>query len=622
MTLQSIEVKKLAHSTRNARRTNTGKAIDELKASILSHGLMQNLVVTDAGGGRFRVIAGGRRLEALRQLQDEGKLPADHAVNCQIVGDDRAAELSLAENTVRQAMHPADEFEAFAGLIDAGESASDIAGRFGVTARHVEQRLKLGRIVPELLAEYRADNLTLDALMAFAITDDHAKQLEIYRGLQPWQVDDASAIRSLLTGEMEEASCKLARFVGLDAYHAAGGASRSDLFGDSVYLEDTELLNRLAADKLEAVRKELEAEGWGWIEISPERDYNFTYRCRRIRPEPVDVPQALLDRQAEIEIELQALEDALGDDEDSDAYDRAIEQLEEVEDQIAAFATFDPQQMAHAGCYVSIDSDGALSIEKGLVRREDAKRLFADGVRRVKAKGDIPESLRRDLAAYRQQAAQVELATNRLAALDLLVFTAARGVLGHPASKPLDVTFNEQRPGVKEATEAAVLLETIRDTLPASWLDHETEAEQFQAFTALSDTQKLDLLAYCVAMTLKPQLATEHEDTAWEIALAITQADMARYWRPTRANYLGRITRDRLLAIGRELFGEQWSQARSRDKKGEIADALERAFAAPQTLACPREQRERLARWLPEGMAFGTTAADKPTPAATASKAA
>jgi ParB family chromosome partitioning protein len=184
------------------------------------------------------------------------------------------------------------------------------------------------------------------------------------------------------------------------------------------------------------------------------------------------------------------------------------------------------------------------------------------------------------------------------------------------------VAFRAQRPSVKEATEAEVLLETIRDDLPASWLDHETEAEQFQAFTALSETQKLDLLAYCVASTLKPQLATGHHGTAWETALALTNADMARYWRPTRANYLGRVTRDRLLAIGRELFGEQWSQARSRDKKGELADALERAFAAPQTLACPREQRERLARWLPDGMAFGAALADGRLPAVTSNKAA
>ena len=97
------------------------------------------------------MIAGGRRLEALRELQAEGKLPGDHAVPCQVASDEHALEMSLAENTVRLAMHPADEFEAFARLIDGGESVEQIAERFGVTARHVEQRLRLGKAAPELL---------------------------------------------------------------------------------------------------------------------------------------------------------------------------------------------------------------------------------------------------------------------------------------------------------------------------------------------------------------------------------------------------------------------------------------------------------------------------------------
>ena len=63
-----IEVKKLEKSPLNARRTAAKGAAEEMKASILAHGLMQNLVVTDAGDGTYRVIAGGRRLEAIREL--------------------------------------------------------------------------------------------------------------------------------------------------------------------------------------------------------------------------------------------------------------------------------------------------------------------------------------------------------------------------------------------------------------------------------------------------------------------------------------------------------------------------------------------------------------------------
>ena len=65
-------------------------------------------------------------------MQAEGKLPDDYAVPCQVVADEHALEISLAENTVRLAMHPADEFEAFARLAEAGQTAEQIAERFGV----------------------------------------------------------------------------------------------------------------------------------------------------------------------------------------------------------------------------------------------------------------------------------------------------------------------------------------------------------------------------------------------------------------------------------------------------------------------------------------------------------
>jgi ParB family chromosome partitioning protein len=109
-----------------------------------------------------------------------------------------------------------------------------------------------------------------------------------------------------------------------------------------------------------------------------------------------------------------------------------------------------------------------------------------------------------------------------------------------------------------------------------------------------------------------PQLSTGREGTAYELALSLTDADLAAYWRPTRANYLGRITRNQLLALGRQLLGEQWAGGRSKDKKGELADALEWAFAQPDKVPCAPEQRERLKRWLPEGMAFGAV---EPAPA-------
>jgi len=82
-------------------------------------------------------------------------------------------EISLDENVTREAMHPADQFEAFRQLAEErGFGAEEIAARFGVTASVVRQRMRLGAVSPRLMQVYRDDGLSLDQLMAFAMVDD------------------------------------------------------------------------------------------------------------------------------------------------------------------------------------------------------------------------------------------------------------------------------------------------------------------------------------------------------------------------------------------------------------------------------------------------------------------
>ena len=59
-----------------------------------------------ASSGKYEVIAGGRRYAALPRLAKEKKLPKTFAVPCLIVEASAAVEASLAENTIRVAMHP------------------------------------------------------------------------------------------------------------------------------------------------------------------------------------------------------------------------------------------------------------------------------------------------------------------------------------------------------------------------------------------------------------------------------------------------------------------------------------------------------------------------------------
>ena len=163
-------------SMRNVRKSRRA-SIPELAASILRVGLLQNLtVVVSVDGQHYEVVAGGRRLAALKLLAKRRRIAKDYQVPCLLVADASARTASLTENVQREAMHPADQFEAFASLVAEGRPVEDIAADFGVTPLVVQRRLKLANVSPRLLEDYRSDAVTLDQLMALAITDDHAAQ--------------------------------------------------------------------------------------------------------------------------------------------------------------------------------------------------------------------------------------------------------------------------------------------------------------------------------------------------------------------------------------------------------------------------------------------------------------
>lgn len=142
-TITDLPLSKLFEGRSNVRKTATG-SLDALIASIRAHGLIQNLTVRtilNKNGHRtgfYEVIAGNRRLAALKALVKAGEIEADTPLPCHVLDPDTAAtEIGLAENTIREAMHPADQFEAFHAMAEAGHGIEDIAARFGVTALFV-----------------------------------------------------------------------------------------------------------------------------------------------------------------------------------------------------------------------------------------------------------------------------------------------------------------------------------------------------------------------------------------------------------------------------------------------------------------------------------------------------
>jgi ParB family chromosome partitioning protein len=370
----TIPLNKLLAWEGNVRKTEPDKGIDELAASFAAHGLLQSLVVRKDRRGKYAVVTGQRRLLALKSLVEAGNVEADRDVPCTVLDDDAdATEISLAENIQREPMHPADEFDAFKALIDSGVPVADVAARFGVTETVVEKRLKLARVSPALVAAYRAGHMTLQHIMAFAVTDDHTEQERVWAEVPKWRKGDPDAIRDMLTEHEVTAADRRVKFVTLKAYEKAGGTTRRDLFSsdtdEGVFINDIVLLESLLAKKLEETASQLRKEGWKWVEVRCSFDHDEWSKCDRRYPE--DVPLSA-EEQTELG-SLQAEHEALWEIEEPDDEQQA--RLAAITERIEALEngpkTWPPQTLAIAGAVVTLGHAGEASVHAGLVKPED-----------------------------------------------------------------------------------------------------------------------------------------------------------------------------------------------------------------------------------------------------------
>jgi ParB family chromosome partitioning protein len=371
-------------SKRNVR-TTPRQSIPELAASISRVGLLQNLIVILAADGeQYEVVAGDRRLTALKLLAKKKRIAADYEVPCLLVADSSARTVSLAENVQRENMHPADQFAAFAALVKEGRPIEDIAADVGVSPLVVQRRLKLANVSPRLLTDYRAGAVTLEQLMALAVTDDHAAQQAAFYGAPEWQRSPPALCERLTKREIT-ATHPLVRFAGLDAYTAAGDGIRRDLSaeGDAgTYLTDAVLLETLVRGKLDALAEDVRAEGWAWVEavlhMSHAEQQTFQNAPRQRREPNAREARRIASLQTRIEKIDAELEEAYDaeDENKTEALEPRREQVaEELQCIEEALRDYAPDVRAMAGAIVTLDRSGEAVIHRGLLREAEAKAL-------------------------------------------------------------------------------------------------------------------------------------------------------------------------------------------------------------------------------------------------------
>ncbi|PLW67795.1 ParB/RepB/Spo0J family partition protein [Pseudohalioglobus lutimaris] len=618
MTTQMIPLSKLTVSKRNVRKTSPDRdAHKRLMASIASQGVLQNLVVVPEGRGKFGVVAGGRRLRALQDLAKSDAIAKDFEVECRVKDKDAdITEISLAENVGQEAMHPADQYEAFAELVGQGVPVEDIAAKFGVTKLVVEKRLKLGRVAPKLLEDYRKGGINLECLMAFTVSDDHERQLACYKELSGrlWP----HAVKSWLLGEAVDARRGIGAFVGKAAYLKAGGAGAGDLFEDTFYLCDSALVCELAQAKLDRAATKLakEESGWSWIETAMDRHQSLE-GLHQLQAELVGVPDDLIQEIEALDKQISEWEDMYYDEklaegfDDEDAFYAAIEAAQqesgELEDKRDGYLQYTEEQQAYAGCIVTFDNAGKLEILRGWARKKDLpKAKSADsgsgagegGQAQDTSKKELTQALVNDLGQYRQQATKATLLAKPAVALDVLHYSLCLQVLSESfweGKELMDASFtvvkSESSRGDTEAGKAFDAL-SDRSGLSMDWLTIEDNAERLAAFIALPRKAKDKLVAYAVAQTLRIGVRGKPEQDALVDLLGV---DFSSYWRPNANNYFGRLTKPQLLEQFGPVIGQEWTDWHDDAKKSAIVDSLDERFSEK-----PKSKDDSKAIWIPE----------------------
>ncbi|QKC98384.1 ParB/RepB/Spo0J family partition protein [Mesorhizobium sp. NZP2298] len=620
-----IPLNKLKKSPRNARKTPHSEAIIEAyAASIAAKGMLQNPVVEpevdDEGaetGFYFVTIGEGRRLAQLLRVKRK-QIKKTEPIRCVIDTVNDPHEISLDENITREAMHPADQFEAFRDLHEKkGWGAEEIAARFGITAHVVRQRLRLGAVSPKLMQVYRDGELSLDQLMAFAITDDHARQEQVFESLtynrEPY------IIRRELTRTHVAANDRRAVFIGAEAYMEAGGAILRDLFTEDRggFYEDAGLLDRLVIEKLQGIAEAVrQAEGWKWADV--HIDFPHANGLRRTYPQPVGLSAEDKAAYATTSEEFNRLTEEWDSAEElPDDVDQRFGRLEaEIERIDAQRHAFDPDIVSRGGVFVVLSHDGAARIERGFIRAadeqarpeaetrpdgedyavnddgeiiEDGSGSDSDGGSDEEGEDDgkpLSDLLIRDLTAHRTLGLRLALGEQPDIALVAVTHTLAaqtfyQGAEAHCLEiRPTSVYLAGHADGIEDTAAGKALADRH-----AEWAaDMPRDVVDLWGFIAsLDHASVMALFAHCASLTVNAvkqpwERKPRAHETANRLATAVN-LDMTAHWSPTVRTYLGRITKAHILEAAREAASEEAADRLSDLKKQPMAEAAEQLLA-------------------------------------------
>ena len=609
-----IPFNQLVLSDKNIRTIYDKDTIKELAESIATHGLIQSLSVRpltqDDETERtsiYEVQAGGRRFRAFELLLKQKRIAADKPIPCVLKTEGYAEDDSYVENAHREAMHPIDEFRAFKRMLDDGRTETDISTTHKVSIAFVRQRLRLASASPLLLQAFRDEEIDLDQLMAYCVTDDHARQESVFERLKDSYDDGAHTIRRALTEDTVSSTDPRVRFVTLAAYEKNGGTVERDLFSttDQGYLKDVELLNQLVAQKLEATATAYKKKGWKWVEAAVSIPHNNKWGLDRVLGEDQNLTPKEQKRLEKLQNELEQLRalDELTEEQDA-RFDQLEADINALENKPPVFSQEDMQR---SGVFISLNHNGDLVVDAGFLRAKESASEQDEG-----SNGEAPTnghsnkvaqnqsdeeteepsrplsaSLIEDLTSYKTVALRNFLAQDFNVAFVAMVHALSLSrfyTFSHNKTclqLKMDTSFPAKAPGLDEWAPTKMIAD--RDLAWKKMLP-KNSADLWTALLAMEHTTLQGLFTHLVSLsvnaTITPHVRIAESASHADDLFRALNTDMVKAgWVNTTENYLSRVSKDRILTAVEEAKGEDTKMLIAHMKKQSMAKEAERLLA-------------------------------------------
>ncbi|ELU8076065.1 ParB/RepB/Spo0J family partition protein [Salmonella enterica] len=561
-----------------------------LADSIEALGLLQNLIVHTLADDKSGVAAGGRRLTALNLLAQEGRLAADHVVMVKRVSDDIAALASVAENEQRAAMHPAEQIAGFRTLAEQGKTHAQIGDALGFGSRHVQRMLKLSNLAPSLMELLATDMLSVEQCQALCLEDDHARQVEVFESVKAsWSNAPAHLIKRAITEtEVRTDNIKF-RFIGREAYEAAGGYVREDLFSqdEDDGTADCVLVERLVQEKLERIALDIQQqEGWAWSRGRAARIWYHGEDGKEFvqpdEPEPVYTPEQQK-RLDELREQWDSYNSCCDETDMLEAEIEAIEQAAEV-------SAWTDEMKSDAGVMVSL-YEGQVYVQRGVRLKADMpEETETSSVtvpftsRQPDAAVGISVPLLTKMTSERTLAVQAALMQQPEKAVALMVWRMCTCVFSgcltttHPFRISLTVshsTLTENAPSGKDGAAFDILMTEkarLKNLLPEGW------EKDFTTFFALDGGVLMSLMAFCTACSVDGVQTRDMGHTSRSTLDTVETAigfHLRDWWQPTKENYFGSLKHPQIVAALKEAGLTGAASDAGKMKKGDAAGHAE-----------------------------------------------